>query len=205
MTWISSSSTDPGDAYGNTGFLERGVFAGGFPYVTFARASDRLAYWVGATGRDYSRLQQLAATGASTVIIALGINDTSTGATAAATEGYMTTLISQIHALGISNVIITTLTPYATSTDDYATTTNQTTNVDNSVRVAYNDYVRTNYATMGASSYYEIADTIESARDSGLWAVNGTRFYNISDSAGLHPLPAGHIRMAAAIIAGQIH
>jgi hypothetical protein len=50
------------------------------------------------------------------------------------------------------------------------------------------------------SSYFEIADTVESSRNSGKWVVTGAANYATAD--GIHPAPAGHTLMSQGIPAG---
>jgi hypothetical protein len=77
----------------------------------------------------------------------------------------------------------TTLSPYTTSTDLWATTINQTAVASESVRVSLNNAIRQG---LGApiSGYIETADNSESARDSGKWKVTGSANGYTSD--GIH-------------------
>lgn len=79
-----------------------------------------------------------------------------------------------------------TVEPRTTSTDSWATTTNQTADTNNAQRVAYNDALRGGLPAPFAG-VVEIADQFESARDSGLWKVNGAASGYTSD--GLHATP----------------
>lgn len=60
-----------------------------------------------------------------------------------------------------------TVSPASTSTDSFATTVNQTTKASNTARVAYNALVR--FGSAPFDGYFEVADSVESSRDSGLW------------------------------------
>lgn len=86
-----------------------------------------------------------------------------------------------------------TLTPNTTSTDSWATTTNQTlaNAAQNTVRVAYNDWLRTIPSPL-LSGIIETADTCESSRNSGLWKPSHT-------SDGLHPNSTGFAAYKAVI------
>jgi lysophospholipase L1-like esterase len=108
-----------------------------------------------------------------------------------------------------------TLGPNTTSTDAWATTVNQTWDAlrDNTVRLALNAWIRdgapinasgtpvaagTSPATRSGEAghpligYFETADVMESARDSGVWKPGYT-------ADGLHPTPTGYAAMAAVV------
>lgn len=112
-----------------------------------------------------------------------------------------------------------TLIPRNTSTNSWATLANQTPTASESVRVAYNTWVRaglplnpttkapvsvgTSGALMAGSvghpviGYVEIADTVESAQNSGKWKVTGVA--NAYTADGVHPNAAGASLMAGAL------
>jgi hypothetical protein len=46
------------------------------------------------------------------------------------------------------------------------------------------------------SAYFEVADTVETARDSGIWKAG---YVYTTDGVGVHPSATGHAAMAAAI------
>ncbi|AGL13874.1 SGNH/GDSL hydrolase family protein [Actinoplanes sp. N902-109] len=131
-------------------------------------------------------------------------------------------------ARGMRGGYATTLIPRTTSTDSWATTANQTPLTSGSNpeanRVAINDWIRDGapldpitraVAATGTSGalragatghpllgYFEVADTVETARNSGLWKVNGTANYLTND--GIHPTAAGNILMAPAIVTATL-
>jgi len=114
-----------------------------------------------------------------------------------------------------------TLVPRVTSTDLYATTANQTDTTGNTtVRAPVNDWLRAGApmstalvavaaGTAGAITfgqaghpaigYFETADAVESARNSGTWKVDGTANKYTSD--GIHPSAFGHTALSDAIVA----
>lgn len=61
----------------------------------------------------------------------------------------------------------TTIGPKTTSSDSWATLTNQTLDGTNSIRVAFNDLVRG--GGVGFDGFFDMADSVESARNSGKW------------------------------------
>jgi hypothetical protein len=99
----------------------------------------------------------------------------------------------------------TTLTPVSSSTDNFATVGNQTPHANNAVRVNFNNWLRAGapidpatklavaIGTGGAllagalghplNGYLEVADQVESARNSGLWKVHATRARVLTDGA----------------------
>jgi len=81
-------------------------------------------------------------------------------------------------------IVLVTLTPKAASTDFWATTAAQTTSdlTDEASRIKYNTSVRAKVARVGQFS--EIADVVESSRNSGVWKAPG------ATADGIHPKPS---------------
>jgi hypothetical protein len=128
-------------------------------------------------------------------VIEYGVNDISSGRTAAQLEQDLLTQATRNLARGIVKNIITTNTPETSSTDRWATIGNQTVSSSSgeTQRIAYNTWVRafgpidpTTLApvavgTSGAllfgqglhpiGGFVEVADVVESARNSGKWAA----------------------------------
>lgn len=75
-----------------------------------------------------------------------------------------------------------TFPPITTSTDGWVTVANQTVNAYNTKRIAVNGLLRGIPA--GLNVLYEIADVVESARDSGKWKVTGYTNDGVHESAG---------------------
>jgi lysophospholipase L1-like esterase len=139
--------------------------------------------------------------GCNVAICALGVNDVAGGSNLATIQARMQTLWEFLYRQGIK-VWQTTITPYSvTTTDSYATTTNQTVHSSNAVRVTVNDWLRGLTPGTGGGQYLsgivEFADVVESARNSGKWKVTGTANYATTD--GTHPSSALHTLMAAAV------
>lgn len=117
----------------------------------------------------------------------------------------------------LAKVYATTLTPKTTSTDSFVSLANQTVTANEATRTGYNDWLRDGapiqnsapvaIGSSGATVYragdalhplagwYEIADTVESSRNSGKWRVDGGAW----TADGTHPTAAGHAAMAAVI------
>ena len=120
-----------------------------------------------------------------------GRNDLTGGRTQAQLEADLLTQAYRNLTRGLVGTIVTTITPYTTSTDRWVTTTNQTVvnSSVNTIRIAHNAWVRAGcpivngaavaVGTSGALlagqtghpilGYLEVADVVESARDSGKW------------------------------------
>lgn len=127
----------------------------------------------------------------------LGINDMknaalgggSDAAKAAVLASAMTTIAASGNLRAAQKKFCCTITPYTTSTDSWVTTGNQTPVASGSPRVAYNALVRAGIS--GWDGFFEIADAVESSRDSGLWAASQ------QTKDGLHPSYAGYATNAA--------
>lgn len=129
---------------------------------------------------------------ATHVITEFGINDLNAGTTAVQLEAYDKTLSTYLSV----PLYATTLEPFASSADSFRTLNGQT--VSNVTRATYNDDLR-NHLVPGVSNYIEMADTVESSRDSGKWMVNGQPNY-VSSGSGLHPNQGGYALEANALI-----
>lgn len=115
----------------------------------------------------------------------LGYNDIIYGGDSVATTQF--SLRSNIWANYPRGAIIirTTLTPKSTDVvDSFATTANQTTSGNNSVRVSFNTDIR-NSALPQVRFFIETAWAVEDAHDNGKWVVNGTANWSTRD--GDHP------------------
>ena len=125
-------------------------------------------------------------------LVQLGTHDIFSGRTAAQVQANLQTIYARLRTLGINRIYQTTITPRTTSTDSWTTVNNQTTtNVTHEAeRVTLNAWIRAN--TAGISGFFEVADVVESARDSGRWKAGAT-------ADGIHPTDAMHTTMAAAI------
>jgi hypothetical protein len=137
------------------------------------------------------------------VVEGYGTNDRSSNRTAIQIKNDRLTIWSQIIALYPDiRIIAATIAPRTTSTDAWATTVNQTVTTGEAIRLDVNTWLRggapidpiaktvVSVGTSGAllagqvghplHSIFELADVIESVRDSGLWAPGTT-------TDGIHP------------------
>lgn len=194
------------------GYFARALDAAGFPWVNVGRTTSSANNWTDLYGRKI-RAGLLA--DCSYAVVNLGVNDLNAqGRTAVQTE---TDLISVCKTLLYDRGIgayVCTVTPITSSTDSWATTGNQTVTVG-TPRTDYNDWIRAGcpvdastlapvaIGTAGAllagqaghpiRGYFEAADTVETARNSGKWKSPSYT------SDGLHPDPTGAAAIAAAI------
>ena len=161
-------------------------FGSGIPHIQLSMQGDSLNVFVNASNR---LMRTLLWQGANYAIVGLGVNDVP-GYTLPEMQANATAVWQIFAASGIK-VWATTLTPHTTSTDNWATLSNQTPLASESVRVGFNNWVRTTpYPLAG---YFEVADKAESSRNSGLWNTN----YTLD---GLHPKgAAAAVALASAI------
>ena len=179
-----SRSVGQGDVMDNTlatGNVARSLGAG-VAYAHLGRAGEKVA----DLATSNSRRVALAQAYCSDVILAEGINDINGGATADDVKGNVETVVSEFGALP---VYVCTIEPRTTSTDNWSTLENQTLSANNAERVTHNDRVRAG-SIVGAAGYFDLADAVESSRNSGLWRVNGSAFGFTGD--GLHQSPNGY-------------
>ncbi|SEH89568.1 SGNH/GDSL hydrolase family protein [Paraburkholderia hospita] len=99
-----------------------------------------------------------------------GINDLTAGRTAAVIQAALTSAYN-LPDFATKKVSQSTIPPVTTSTDLWVTTANQTVVASNPQRVLLNDWFRTKPAPLW--KYFEVADVMESARNSGIWAAPG--------------------------------
>lgn len=115
------------------------------------------------------------------IITQMGRNDLSNGRVAAQLKNDMLHLGELFPR---ATYYVTTVTPKSTSTDAWATVGNQTTVSDNPDRLTENARRR------ALPRFIELADVVESARDSGLWKAGTT-------DDGLHPNPTEYAAIKA--------
>lgn len=191
--------------------------------------SGEFAQNYAANAKRARRFQALDASVPTHAIVALGTNDLAAGRTLAQIQADLLTVWTTV-ANRNARVYTATVPPLATSTDSWATLGNQTPPAFESVRIALNAWLRdgspidatskaavavgtsSNVLRAGASGhplatatgvtggYFEVADAVESARDSGKWKVTGAAFAYTID--GTHPSTVGHQAMAATVPAG---
>ena len=113
--------------------------------------------------------------------LSAGINDINAGRTPAQVIADIKTLISRFPST--AKVILTTINPYTSSTDSWSTLANQTVGANEVNRVTLNNLIRAG-GIHKVVHIADVADVVESARDSGKWIVNGSA--NFATQDGLH-------------------
>lgn len=131
---------------------------------------------------------------ATDAIVMLGINDLVVNSvTATALKASLTSIFKLCASRGL-RVWGCTLLPRTTSTDSWATMANQTvSDGPTGARIAVNDWIRAGADGL-LTGHFDTADTVETARNSGLWITNGTA--NAYTVDGTHPSPLGHATVA---------
>lgn len=198
---ILDGTGDVTDASGNIGYGARAIGTN-LGYVKFARASDALAWYAGNNHPWNSyRRNGLIRGRISHAICQLGVNDVliPTITPLSALEGQAQIVWTMLASMG-AKVYQCTITPATTSTDNWATTGNQTVTAQEAMRTGFNDYIRTVPSPL--SGYFETADIMETARNSGIIKVTGSAFGYTTD--GIHPSQAMHALLAAAINPGAL-
>lgn len=178
--------------YAGGGYLQRAL-SGNAGSIQQAFPSDSIGNFLAGVGHfrrsALTRFTKYA-------VLGYGKNDISAGRTAVQVQGDLLTQAYRNIAKGLYGSVVVTFTPATTSTDAWATVGNQSgTGVGESERVAHNAWVRAGcpivngarvaVGTSGALlagqpghpilGYLEVADVLESARDSGKWkAANRT-------------------------------
>jgi peptidoglycan hydrolase-like protein with peptidoglycan-binding domain len=158
------------DASGDAGEEARAI-GPNFAYVNAGASGLRTDYLIDFMEADApsdANMYKLASY-ASDIVNETGIVDVILGSTTAQIEGNLQTLWNSFPP-GIP-VYQTTMPPWTTSTDGWTTLANQTPNSDDAARIATNDLIRTTPSHL--AGYFEVANVVESSRDSGLWKVLG--------------------------------
>jgi len=165
---------------------------GTFAYMLHAIPSAKVSIW-NASHANQLALSQFC----SDIVLQGGINDINSPATAATVLAARDT--ARAYFPSSKRVHETTLPPHTASSDGFTTLGGQTlaSTVNNAQRVAFNDAVRAGRA--GYAGYFDIADAVESSRNSGLWncPVAGGGTAPAVLTSGLHELKAGNDLIAS--------
>jgi len=209
---ISAGGTyDPQDADGNQSWFEKALSAtvgiAVWPWSNLSVSGDRLSVALPSgsttTGR-MGRMKAIALAQPTAVYLGLNVNDIDAGSSLSTIQAYETQLIGELKGLGVKYVFTDTTDPYTSSTDNWASTQNQTPNTGSSVRIARNAALRLG----GYAPYDFFIDNsliVESSVGSDKWVTNGTANFPTGD--GLHASPAIILLKAAnaaAVMAANI-
>lgn len=120
------------------------------------------------------------------VVVQYGINDLTNGRT----SGQVIADLDAIAALFPTKPVWqTTITPKSATTDNWQSVDGQTTDAVNTERTATNDSIRSGLLT-NVNGYFDVADAVETARNSGIWLA-----WHTSD--GLHANRIGNLKVRA--------
>jgi hypothetical protein len=180
----STTSTAPASENTNLGYWGVGEIARtldyGLPYANIGCESDTILQFT-----TNHALRAALASDHQYVHFEYGINDVSAGRTAATIEGQLTTAYGYFPSQRVSQ---STIPPKTASSDSWATAVNQTVDGFNSTRTALNDWIRTKPSPLW--QYFEIADIMETARNSGIWKNVGDGSATAAMTGdGLHEVP----------------
>lgn len=174
-----------GDVAGDFGVVARSI-GPHYAYASLCQNGDQGEDFV-ASHTNRAALFQYA----SHLICEYGSNDLYTvNASAAVVLATLQTIWGYMTALGAGKYAYqTTITPRTASTDSWATTGNQSqiSATVNARRIDLNGQIRALPA--GLTGYSEVADAVETARDSGVWRVTGAANGYTAD--GIHPNTPG--------------
>lgn len=181
--------------YSYQGFGYRFCTENGFAHLNMGFPGERAS----SVAKNGKRIRQVLLPYVTHAIVEYGVNDLINGATTASLLADMQRMWDHLSKLGIV-VFQTTITPYSSSTDSFATLENQTVAVNagftggaNSKRSIVNRALKAVPTPLKA--VFDVASAVESSDESGLWKVNGTNLYYTDD--GLHPKGPGHDLMLA--------
>jgi lysophospholipase L1-like esterase len=170
---------DAFDSSGDLGEIARSI-GPSYGYINAGSAGDNMPNFISSHTNRVALKQYC-----SHVLTENGINDLRFGGaglnqSAATAFANMQTLWGYFAG---KTIFASTISPNSASSDGWATTGNQTVNANAANIAAYNDLLRATPSPL--AGYFEVADTVESARNSGKWKASQT-------SDGLHPNPTGY-------------
>lgn len=156
------------------------------PVVNLARTGDGFGLYL----QQYNGRRQLLLGRVTHLISEYGTNDTFGSITLATLQAQAQAAWAQYLSRGIK-VWQCTLTPRTTSTDNWATTGNQTivSSAAETLMQGFNSWIRANYASLGLSGYIDMRHAVDPT-DSGVWNVDGVAG---TTAAGFCTLTAGTV------------
>lgn len=190
----NSGGDNPDGPAENLGYIARAI-NDRYGFIRLTNPSDTLYSFT----VDNKRRMHLLEGRVTHAICEHGINDVTMGRTFEQMRAKYLEQWSALAARGIK-VFQCTLTPRTESGDQHATLASQKPVRGcgpGGVREQVNKWIRSTPAPL--AGYFEVADRLESARDSGLWRVDGTPAKFVHGAGGVHPTPYGHTLAAAAI------
>lgn len=172
------------------GYLARAL-SKQFAYVRVVRATTQLSHFLATNSRQLNLIHTAKPTH---IIQELSVNDLLNGGNFATVKSRLETMWDILGTTG-AKVYQTTLQPVTSSTDNWATTTNQTPHANASAMRDINDFIRSK--PPGIAGVIEVGYQMESFPGSGLWKVDGTaQAYTVD---GIHLTQRGHRELAATV------
>ena len=141
---------------------------GAIPFINLSKGGDSgTNYFNRPEGRNL-----VLRNGITHCIWEMGGNDLFAGNSIATMIGYLQTAINPFLDRGVK-CFATTLTPRSTSTDGWLTTRNQkpTSLAIENVRIPYNTWLRSNWASIGLSGLFDPARAVDPG-DAGIWGAD---------------------------------
>lgn len=173
--------------------FKRAFDVAGISYIQLGVPGSKTAHIV-SQSQGIARLKLIPS--CTAVALQMGSNDFTDGVTYSQVITNYQKIFTWLRLRGVKRIILHTILPRTTaSSDSYTTTTGQTTVSWEAQRVAMNTAIRAGIE--GADGYVELADVVESSRDSGKWAVNGTNNWMTTD--GSHPSPTAYALLGTEI------
>jgi lysophospholipase L1-like esterase len=183
------------------GFVRRYTNPNKIPFLNLALIGDTARDYAALSGRKYAYRRGAAADG-GVAIVNFGRNDLDQGRTLAQIQADLVTVWTSMARRGIK-VYQATVCPKTTSTDKWGTTAGQTVVAEEPIRVALNDWIRTTPAPL--SGYFETADTVETARNSGIWKPALRRVTDAAITSGATTLTSATANFTAADIGRTVN
>ena len=184
-----SNSTGFAPIYNEDGEVAPTMSAWGVPFVNAGMGGEACYLW--NNGTSTSTLRKEIAKYCTDLVIDVGINDfNGGGVNDTQFRASLTTVYNSLKFATQSghpyDYAICSISPYTTSTDNWATTLNQTVfdSTKNSYRSSFNASVRAQYVEK-ATAFFDNASVTESGKTSSKWVANGTANY-FARTDGLH-------------------
>lgn len=192
---IAAGTGDSADVKYRIGFVQK-TFSNTIPYINLSRGG------MTAINNAYSPYEGMYAAiniaSCTDILLQLCRNDIWNGLTAVQTRSNIQQIAAPHIAVG-RRVWVFTCPPYTTSTDSWATITNQTiaNTTREAERISYNADIRANYASYGFAGVCDVSAIWEDGSNAGKWRVD----LGQPTTDGIHPSAVLH---ALAVSSGVI-
>jgi lysophospholipase L1-like esterase len=187
VTGLAGPSSTTGDGQGNFGWIQRAAYIANVPCLVLARAGDQASFNIVPNCKKRRLLTGPTGPVVDWVVLNLGANDTIAGQTYSQLKTSLTTIVTALHNRGVK-VCICTISPHTTSTDNWATTANQTlagfSRPSGANGLVNSDLRGGNF--YGADMMYDFAAKCESSIGSCLWKTSGVTADGVHPNQSLH-------------------